>query len=550
MVQHRRTALLALAAVGFGLAAASPAWAHPEGGRSASGLVHPPHRLTGGRAGIRMVLPFASQQTGPDYPGALWEPASPANYTVANRPYDLPIHRIIIHVAEGGFEPTYTWFRNPAAQASANYVVGYDGEIAQMVPEHDIAWHAGNWAYNETSVGIEHAGFTDKTIFPDTQYRASARLAAYLADKYQIVPDRSHVIGHYQVPDPFHPGQFGGADHHTDPGHTWNWPLYMAYLRADAHDTYQQVVDNSTPDGVSYSSAVWKTSSASPDHQGPNYLFTAGRTAGHPVAYRFHVPAADRYDVFMRWPCNAAYNRRVTVGVAVQGGYRSLTVNESRDCTRGWNWLGSWPLAAGTGTKLVVLSSSPDPGNIVADAFRIVEASDPTPPSAPAVTLSGVQATSMHVAWTAAHDSIGVGAYQLWVGGSQVYLGTGLAADVQGLRCGLSYTVSVRAVDLAGNRSPKHALEAVTPACPTLPTGLVAGTPTQTGVSLSWDHGGPTVTGYNVYLNGVRVAQTGSAGYSYTGLTCGTAYALGVAGFDAAGDVSAHAHIDVQTAAC
>jgi hypothetical protein len=36
---------------------------------------------------------------------------SPANYSVAQRPVDLPIQRIIIHVAEGGFASTYQWFR-------------------------------------------------------------------------------------------------------------------------------------------------------------------------------------------------------------------------------------------------------------------------------------------------------------------------------------------------------------------------------------------------------------------------------------------------------
>ena len=46
-------------------------------------------------------------------------------------------------------------------------MVGSAGQVAQMVPERDIAWHAGNWPYNETSIGIEHAGFTNKTVFPD-----------------------------------------------------------------------------------------------------------------------------------------------------------------------------------------------------------------------------------------------------------------------------------------------------------------------------------------------------------------------------------------------
>ena len=30
-----------------------------------------------------------------------------------------------------------------------------------MVPDEDIAWHAGYWPYNESSIGIEHEGFVD-----------------------------------------------------------------------------------------------------------------------------------------------------------------------------------------------------------------------------------------------------------------------------------------------------------------------------------------------------------------------------------------------------
>jgi hypothetical protein len=40
--------------------------------------------------------------------------------------------------------------------------------------------------------------------------------------------DRTHVIGHYQVPDPTDPTKFGGIDHHTDPGPNWDWTTYMA----------------------------------------------------------------------------------------------------------------------------------------------------------------------------------------------------------------------------------------------------------------------------------------------------------------------------------
>ena len=46
--------------------------------------------------------------------------------------------------------------------------------------------------------------------------------------------DRTHVIGHYQVPDPNNPGQYGGVDHHTDPGPYWDWTYYMATAQSDA----------------------------------------------------------------------------------------------------------------------------------------------------------------------------------------------------------------------------------------------------------------------------------------------------------------------------
>jgi N-acetylmuramoyl-L-alanine amidase len=478
-----RAWVVAVVGVAAWLAPAGSAAAvgHPE--RGESGLAAPPARLPAPSGLFRLFTPWTAGPAGVDYPGALWEPASPANYTVAQRPVDLPIQRIIIHVAEGGFASTYEWFRNPAAQASAHFVVGSNGEVAQMVPVHDIAWHAGNWAYNETSIGIEHAGYTGHTIFPDAQYRGSARLAAFLADRYLITPDRRHVIGHSEVPDPNHPGEWGGIDHHTDPGDTWNWPLYMAYLRADAWDTHQQIIDNSNTSRVRYNPAIWHASAARPGHMGPDYLYTPPRAESSPVYYKLDVPATDSYDVFMRWPCNPAYNRSATVGIATIAGYRVVHVNESQDCERGWNWLGSFPLSVGDSWRLIVSSRAPGAGNIAADAIRLVEASDPTPPSSPATTVTP-SATSLAVSWTQSSDNVRVGGYQLWINDVKVYQGPDRTATVTGVHCGDLYLVSVRAIDMAGNRSAPHRLTVSTPACPVTPTGLAASNATQTSITL------------------------------------------------------------------
>ena len=151
------------------------------------------------------------------------------NYTKAHRG-PLAIRRIVIHVTEGSFWGSVRWLRNERAHASSHYVVSRSGRIVQLVHLSDIAWHAGNWRMNVQSVGIEHEGWTDDPAgFTEAQYRASARLTAYLASRSLLPIDRVHVIGHAQVPGPR--GGRGGASHHTDPGPHWNWTEYLRLVR-------------------------------------------------------------------------------------------------------------------------------------------------------------------------------------------------------------------------------------------------------------------------------------------------------------------------------
>jgi hypothetical protein len=158
-------------------------------------------------------------------------PAAWSNYSHQQRPANA-VRLIVVHVTEGSYTGTVGWFRNPRARAAANYVVGRDGRIAHMVPDDEIAWHAGNGYVNEHSIGIEHEGYThvDGT-FTDAEYRASAQLVASLLRRYHLPANRGVIIGHNEVPDPFHRGEYGGWAHHTDPGAYWNWQRYMTYVR-------------------------------------------------------------------------------------------------------------------------------------------------------------------------------------------------------------------------------------------------------------------------------------------------------------------------------
>jgi len=173
-----------------------------------------------GNLGSSKVNVTYSPSTGEtDYPGAKWVAASSECYTLSNRPSSYSINYVVIHVAQGTYAGTISWFQNPDAKVSAHYVIrSSDGEITQMVRHKDIAWHAGNWDYNTRSIGIEHEGWVDQpSYFTDQMYRSSANLTRYICDLYGIPKDRNHIIGHNEVP---------GATH-TDPGSYWDWNYYM-----------------------------------------------------------------------------------------------------------------------------------------------------------------------------------------------------------------------------------------------------------------------------------------------------------------------------------
>jgi N-acetyl-anhydromuramyl-L-alanine amidase AmpD len=158
-----------------------------------------------------------------DFGGARWVAASDANWRRADRPDDYGVDMVVIHVTQGSFASAVKVFQDPGHGAAAHYVVRKDGHITQMIRELDVAYHAGNRAYNERSVGIEHEGFVDRPEdFTDEMYTASARLTARICARYDIPVDREHIIGHVEVP---------GTDH-TDPGEHWDWDRYMKLVKA------------------------------------------------------------------------------------------------------------------------------------------------------------------------------------------------------------------------------------------------------------------------------------------------------------------------------
>ena len=157
-------------------------------------------------------------------PSTIWYPAYSGNYTTANRPGSHPVDWIIVHVTQGSWSSALNWFQNPSAGVSAHFTIrSSDGAIGQSLSERNIGYHAGNWTYNQRSVGIEHEGYVSNPAwFTDAMYDSSARLTAFLCQEYGIPVNRDHIIGHNEVP---------GATH-TDPGQHWWWREFMRRVRS------------------------------------------------------------------------------------------------------------------------------------------------------------------------------------------------------------------------------------------------------------------------------------------------------------------------------
>jgi chitodextrinase len=131
---------------------------------------------------------------------------------------------------------------------------------------------------------------------------------------------------------------------------------------------------------------------------------------------------------------------------------------------------------------------------------------DLTPPTAPtALGVASASQTGVTLAWTAATDNVGVVAYDVFLGGTQIGTTTTTQFDVGGLACGHTYGFDVDARDAAGNVSAKATLSASTAACPgppllyLSPTGDDANPCTQAAPCLTFDRA------YHLAVPGERV---------------------------------------------
>lgn len=127
---------------------------------------------------------------------------------------DEVMYIVLHHTGPGAFSGILKWLCDPAAKASAHYLLGTAGELTQMVNTSRKAWHAGvsKWDgrsdINRFSVGIEicNIGRMEKMDDGFCYYEVGRELKRYTGSVTPVAgsityPSGRVVDGHY-VPYP------------------------------------------------------------------------------------------------------------------------------------------------------------------------------------------------------------------------------------------------------------------------------------------------------------------------------------------------------------
>jgi N-acetyl-anhydromuramyl-L-alanine amidase AmpD len=150
----------------------------------------------------------------------------------------VKVDMVVLHTTESSAQSAVRWFADERAKCAAHYVIGPSGLVYEVVPEDMAAWHAGNIVYNRRSVGIEVAGYHDRPeTWTPAVVESCGALIGEICRRHDIVPDRAHVVGHSEIPDPFNMKKYGGAGNHVDPGPHTPWTEILAIAQRSVDST-------------------------------------------------------------------------------------------------------------------------------------------------------------------------------------------------------------------------------------------------------------------------------------------------------------------------
>lgn len=122
----------------------------------------------------------------------IWK-GSPNFNKRSNKPTKIVIHWF----GSGTLESANTRFQNAATQVSAHFGIS-KGRVWQWVKEQDVAFHAGVYAVNKETIGIEHDATLSHNL-SDEDYALSGELVFRLSQQFNIPLDVEHIIPHKSI---------------------------------------------------------------------------------------------------------------------------------------------------------------------------------------------------------------------------------------------------------------------------------------------------------------------------------------------------------------
>lgn len=198
-----------------------PAYANATTVRQITPIWAPPSDSNDTGAYIAAVLADIARYAAPAAPGTtkgmdvtnptIIEKLTPFNHWGGRN--GVRVAAVVIHVSEGGRAGVEAWFRNPASEASAHYLVNKDGTIWRFVDEGDTAWANGKlnqpnladpliagWQAsglnpNRATISVETERQWTERLTPP-QLTALAWLCADIHRRYGLPTDGSRLLGH------------------------------------------------------------------------------------------------------------------------------------------------------------------------------------------------------------------------------------------------------------------------------------------------------------------------------------------------------------------
>lgn len=192
-----------------------------------------------------------------------------------------PIFIVMHYTAGWTAESAINTLTNPKSKASAHVVVDYDGEITQLVPFNEKAWHAGPSSYegynglNSYSIGIEivNPGYLKKTTagnfidaygnkhvlgqngFTDVIESPHKRVGsglfywpAYKARQLDAVEKLTRLlIDEYDIRDIVSHEEIDNRGWKTDPGPAFPMNRFKSLLKERGNETLTYEVVSDTP---------------------------------------------------------------------------------------------------------------------------------------------------------------------------------------------------------------------------------------------------------------------------------------------------------------